>query len=408
MIAFSSAASAVVCAANALRLAQNIIDQRILDSPTPPPWLLNDPASLSYLRSLSSSDIKACEVNGLPSHILSSPAPPLLTELATATTRLRAHFPLLPSPSLPARLPRVTPHKHAQIHSIASTLKALLPLPPTTRVVDVGGGHGHLATALSSTLALPASVVDKDGALITTGRALAADRGPDVTFLHRDVFTGGYASRGDFVVALHACGALGDRVVSDAASGASGDALCLVSCCPQKLFGAAARLPLSQAVNDLPRSMLSSAAPTSLGMANRARGRPLSEADLRGRVTRLGVQRILARRGVEKSAKDAVAGVSRHRIKRGLGEVADEVLRRHGLCEVAVAEIEEVEREARKDYERMRVLSLPRAMVGEILEVAIVLDRAALLEECGRFRVVKTCRIFDDLVSPRNLSIIAY
>lgn len=47
-------------------------------------------------------------------------------------------------------------------------------------------------------------------------------------------------------------------------------------------------------------------------------------------------------------------------------------------------------------------------MLGEVLEMAIVLDRAAALEESGRFGRVETCQIFPDKVSMRNLAIVAF
>jgi hypothetical protein len=101
-----------------------------------------------------------------------------------------------------------------------------------------------------------------------------------------------------------------------------------------------------------------------------------------------------------------VDGLSRHAIRRGLGAVAAEALARHGDARAAGrGEISRCEGDARAEYERMRVLTLPRAMVGEVLEMAVVLDRAALLEESGRFGRVRTCRLFGDDVSMRNLCI---
>jgi hypothetical protein len=56
----------------------------------------------------------------------------------------------------------------------------------------------------------------------------------------------------------------------------------------------------------------------------------------------------------------------------------------------------------------VRAMSLPRSMLGEILEIAIVLDRAVYLEESGLFSKVDVCRLFPDDVSMRNLTILAY
>ena len=69
-------------------------------------------------------------------------------------------------------------------------------------------------------------------------------------------------------------------------------------------------------------------------------------------------------------------------------------------------EIEQVERLAHRQFERIRRFSLPRKVLGRALELALVLDRAVALEE-DAYRVdVK--RLFDAAVSPRNLGILAH
>jgi hypothetical protein len=47
-------------------------------------------------------------------------------------------------------------------------------------------------------------------------------------------------------------------------------------------------------------------------------------------------------------------------------------------------------------------------MLGEVLEMAIVLDRAVFLQESGLFGEVRVCRLFTEDVSMRNLAVLAY
>ena len=63
------------------------------------------------------------------------------------------------------------------------------------------------------------------------------------------------------------------------------------------------------------------------------------------------------------------------------------------------------EEEARRRYARMRRLSLPRNMLARLLEIAVVLDRGAALEESGH--AVQWASIFERAVSPRNLALFA-
>ena len=53
----------------------------------------------------------------------------------------------------------------------------------------------------------------------------------------------------------------------------------------------------------------------------------------------------------------------------------------------------------------MRRLGLPRGLLGRLLELALVLDRAVALEEAGH--AVRVEPAFPAQVSPRNLALLA-
>lgn len=69
------------------------------------------------------------------------------------------------------------------------------------------------------------------------------------------------------------------------------------------------------------------------------------------------------------------------------------------------AEIRVHEAEARRRFALVRRLSLPRSMLGRLVEVAVVLDRAAALAEAGGRVTVAT--VFTRAATPRNLAIFA-
>lgn len=420
--AFGSPTAGLLAAAALLGDARDIVAQRVVCA-RPPPWLAADESVLGWLDGLSTADVLACERLGLCTFLQTTPRtpPPRLARLASSVAAVRAHFPPAPPPPPPGARParRVSPRKHAQIGAVAAAVERSLQQRAARRVVDVGGGHGHLSSLLASVLAdaaVPTEVVclDRDAALLATGRALHAARGAPgrLSFVLADAVAGdgrGRAGADDLVVALHACGALGDCVVEDAAKAGGAGSLVLVSCCLQKLQeGVAVRRPLSAAAaaGDVARALTLDR--RLLGLTNRVRGY-VSESDMTARVTRVALRRLLAGRGIAAAGGDGrrlVDGLSRHAIRRGLGAVAAEALARHGDARAAGrGEISRCEGDARAEYERMRVLTLPRAMVGEVLEMAVVLDRAALLEESGRFGRVRTCRLFGDDVSMRNLCI---
>ncbi len=70
----------------------------------------------------------------------------------------------------------------------------------------------------------------------------------------------------------------------------------------------------------------------------------------------------------------------------------------HGLPPASDAEIAAFEREAQWQFNAIRRLSLPRDMLARSIELSVILDRAALLEECGY--AVRVATIFERAVTP--------
>jgi SAM-dependent methyltransferase len=262
------------------------------------------------------------------------------------------------------------------------------------RIVDFGAGHGHLARALAREMGVEVIGVDHDPARVRRAR------GMDAPLLAR-VGGGDTAaialSENEWVVGLLACGALGDAVVERAAD--RGCSLLLVSCCLQKIAGEQ-RAPLSEAGR---RARLTIARPT-LGISNLAWGKDTARA-LGARSTRHALRLLLQSRGVVVAPGAEAHGINKRRFRHDLETVALPALERRGLAPATTAELRHHSAEGQRQYAAIRRYSLPRNMLGRVVELAVVLDRGSFLEERGQRVTVGP--FFDVSVSPRNIGLVA-
>ncbi|MBX3245858.1 MAG: methyltransferase [Myxococcales bacterium] len=336
-------------------------------------------------------------------------APPSLRALAEAASRLVRRFE--PSPALAptpaaARERHVKARKHAQLGPLVEVARRRF--PDASRVVDFGAGHGHLTRALLRELALPEALgVDWDAGRVAraTELARAAARAGAVgpRFVHADASREERTlRRGDLVVGLHPCGALGDALVGRARD--AGAHVLAVSCCFQKI-GASAREASSARARRrgfvVPRH--------ALGLANLSPESFEGSADVSakqdGRRTRHALRALLEGRGLSLGPGDEARGVPKDRVRRGLAEIAELACRARGLTPPTPHELELAEARASVEHARVARFSLPRHALGRVLELAIVLDRACVLEEAGY--EVEVAPLFPARVSPRNLGIVA-
>ena len=128
-------------------------------------------------------------------------------------------------------------------------------------------------------------------------------------------------------------------------------------------------------------------------------------ATLAAREARHALFLLLQARGTAISPGEEMRGINRRRAHAGLGALAAPALEQCGLAPASPAEILAFEDEARRHHARVRRLSLPRNMLARLLEIAIVLDRGAALEESGH--EVRWLALFDRCTSPRNLALFA-
>ncbi|MGD0526810.1 MAG: methyltransferase [Polyangiaceae bacterium] len=300
---------------------------------------------------------------------------------------------------------RETRRKRAQIDAFRSVVQPLA--ARSTRVVDVGSGHGHLTREIAVETGLPVVGLERDAALAVRARTLSV--GPSSpAFAVTDVLRDGLSlAAGDCVIGLHACGELGDVMVTSVARAAKvgAVALVLVGCCLQKRRQMS-RAPLSTGPDDggrleLPRSLL--------GLSNLAPGEEGVEAsrveNLAGRERRLALHRLLSQDGPPLRFGAEIVGLNRRMAQRDLSLLVARAFELRGRPVPAKAAIDEAAAWAREAHARARRLSLPRAMLARALEVYVLLDRAAYLEQHGLS--VAVGELFPATVSARNLALVA-
>jgi SAM-dependent methyltransferase len=368
----------------------DIVEGRVGDD-APPDWCERRGWS-GFLLALDDGALARCETAGLAASAASLAAPRELAALAAAVARLTALPELGPAPA--STLTGVPARKRRQVAALAAALDPMTRV--AGRVVDVGAGRGPFARAVAP-VAGDVLGLERDPARV----AVAEARGGGARYAVFDAHEHEIALRpSDLVVGLHACGDLGDWVVR--AAGPAGCDVALVSCCLQKIR-AEVRQPLSRAAAGfrVPRA--------ALGLSNLVPSEHGVEVSLattmEARVARLGLRLLLRARGLDVAHGEEMRGINRRQARRGLGELAARALALRALAPATDEELRGCSEEARHRHARMRRLTLPRSMLGRLVELAVVLDRAAALEERGLHVACAALAGFD--VTPRNLVLFA-
>jgi len=372
----------------------------------PPAWC-RERGWADWLLSLGEHELRACEERGLEVGLRGvARAPSGLLALA-AKVRHVTSLPRLRVPALslpPAALRGVPARKREQLGALLGVAAPLA--AQAARVVDVGAGSGHLARLSAELFGRETLALEREPLRLRTAQRRAAQRARNVGALAVRFTTADVGperlelARDDLAVGLHACGELGDRLVLAAAEARCDLLLC--SCCFQKI-----------ATRE--RAMLSRAGGTTaldksvLGLANltsQPTGVEASLSDnLRGRQARLALRRLLQARGLAVAAGEEMRGVNRRRAHAGFTELAHTVLVARGLLPPTPAELRFHADAAEREHAAMRRLSLPRNLLARLVEVSVVLDRAAVLEERGQRVLV--AELFEQRVTPRNTVLFA-
>lgn len=386
---------------------RDILDGRV-DDVDAPAWCV-DRGWVDFLLALGDDDLRRCEAEGLAACAPElAHAPRSLADLAAAVLA-RTQLPVLDvdrrAPP-PAALRSVSERKREQL---AALLGAVGPMAArAARIVDVGAGEGHFTRLAAELFDREALGIERNVDRVASATARARERAGEIEaggsvarFAAFDACREPLVfARDDLAVGLHACGEVGDRLITAAAE--AGCEVALVSCCLQKIAGPR-RPPLSRAARGL------SLRKDTLGLTNltaQPRGIETSiAATIEARQVRYALLRLLRERGVVLAPGEEMRGINRRRARAGLRDVAERALAQRGLPPPTDAEVAHHVEESGRRYGVIRRLALPRSMLARLVEVTVVLDRAAALAESGARITVAT--FVERAVTPRNIVILA-
>jgi len=392
-------------AQNTLLPVLDMVDQRVHDA-HPPDWCERR-GWTDFLLGLSAADLRRCEAEGLAVTLPTlGAAPESLRDLARRVLAVS----VLPALEIKAAEPSREDFRGVRLRKqkqLAALLGALAPLvAPARRIVDVGAGSGHFARLSAPHFDRATLGLERDPARVAraASRARAGATDPQVSTAEFAVIDASHETLrlqpGDLAIGLHACGELGDTLVRAVAD--SGADLALVSCCLQKI-STPVRAALSRAADGFALRK------DTLGLSNltsQAFGVEASiEHTIRARQARYALRLLLSARGLEIAPGAEMQGVNRRQAHAGLAAIAQRSLGLHALPPANDAEIAAFEREAQRKFDAIRRFSLPRDMLARVIELSVILDRAARLEESGY--AVSVATIFERAVTPRNVSLFA-
>lgn len=384
--------------ADAIASHRDVLDARAVDESVPAALSARDWAE--PLLSLTDDELTELEIAGCDG-TLPRRFPPALQTLQALAKALCDVPALAQTGASTRRLRRLeTPRKRAQVEALSALTMPLV--RAAKRVVDVGSGHGHLARDVAAQIERPVVGLERDGAISAKARLLPHwDR---LSFEQVDVLRDGLAlAPGDCVLGLHACGELGDAVTVGVAERAQ--SLALVGCCLQKQR-ADVRMPLvaegaSASEAALPKVLL--------GLSNftpRDQGVEATRAEnVAARERRHALHALLSeqvgplRFGVE------MDGLNRRAAHDDLTSMVARAFARRGLPMPAQSAIADAAERAKALHDQIRRLTLPRILLGRVLEMFVLVDRARYLERAGFEVSIGTA--FPKEISARNLTIVA-
>lgn len=286
--------------------------------------------------------------------------------------------------------------------------------PSPARLIDLGGGLGHLARHLIEATGLPVHSIDQQAELQENGRALAAAWPAAVSAqLHFHCCAIGAGSQPEldglfteesWSIGLHTCGALAWHQLekSSACSGLVNVGCCYDRLCPEQDF------PRSQAARALGVSLSTPA----FFLATRGRkGKSLEAFRFQERVQsyRFALHLFLAEHGLTPGFI-SVGNAPKLSYQKGFGAYARERCERVGLplpptFSEAELDLYFAAPATQKTVKVLFLSDLVRARWGRPLESLILLDRASWLSERGWSTAL--VELFDRAQSPRNVGLYA-
>eukprot|EP01065_Artemidia_motanka_P052921 TRINITY_DN9680_c1_g1_i1.p1 TRINITY_DN9680_c1_g1~~TRINITY_DN9680_c1_g1_i1.p1 ORF type:complete len:465 (+),score=137.17 TRINITY_DN9680_c1_g1_i1:59-1453(+) len=388
-----------------------------------------------YLAALSDEQIAGAALAGSPV-FRAAGCPESLRAFAVSADA--AAFPRSPSEAAGAELPTASDVwrgvKGKKRHELPRVLSSLLSVCSGAGgrpcVVDVGCGKGHLTRAVAHLGGVDAVGVDSgasldggfqgvgtDAARAAAGRC-RAERTARIGFVDRCIEAGdtsallsdvgralgpGAAADRYVLCGLHACGSLSVSVLRSFVASRRVAGVVSVGCCYHRVSEDG--YPLSRAVQEL-GVRLSAHARDVAGHAAEARARDEAAApdSARRQCWRAVLELHLRERGVCRAAAGSVRGAASMTFDQWCGRALQQL----GMeAPAGVVFSARYERELERWRELRCFMSL-RAHVAKCIESLVVADRALWLREAvPDLAGLSVVTLFDPLVSPRNLAIVA-
>ena len=127
-------------------------------------------------------------------------------------------------------------------------------------------------------------------------------------------------------------------------------------------------------------------------------------SELATKEARLALRYLFEERGIAVPAGEEMRGVNRRKVHAGLSVLALAAFQARGLAPPGEGELRAAATLAHDQYLARRRLSLPRSMLGRVLEIFLALDRAMFLLAAGYD--VRVVELFPVEVSPRNIAVL--
>jgi hypothetical protein len=382
----------------AAALGDWLMHTRSIWSPRPfcvePPWLERESSLVAWLLARSENDLESLE----PSlDVARETIHPRLAALVRDGMTL-AHLDPLPlrssSPSV-ARAYGVPARKWIQLQSFVPRL-----VPAT--FVDWCAGKGHLGRTIASLWSRAGTALEIDPALVRAGEALAARERASLDFRSVDVLDTALDTsivRDRSVVALHACGDLGDRALQ-VATEASAKGVAWAPCCFHR--GREGFAPwsaegqvlgrLTKEELRLPTTDETVTSPRTRWQRRTAMAYRLGLDELRGEAT-------------GQRAYESLPSVPDSWLNGGFETFCRRMAKEFAVPLPRSPDWERAERAGRERTARARRLGLVRAAFRRPLEVWLALDRAVWLADQGLDVEVGT--FCERAVTPRNVLVSA-
>jgi hypothetical protein len=278
-----------------------------------------------------------------------------------------------------------------------------------SRIIDIGGGLGHLARHLSLELNCPVDSIDRGPALQAKAERLTNEPPWSDRLQHKMRFIHGEfpltkianGSPGAWAIGLHTCGATAWSVLDLIGRGYS---VLNVGCCYEKLTVA----------RDTERSHLATEFPLqltneSLFLANRGGiERSLDEFTFQQRVQRYRFAlHELLKQETDGAPADSVGSAEEKIYMSSFADYARDRLSSLGkVLPLSDGALDDFFCSIAPLIEKERFTAFLRNLLARPLELAILLDRALYIEESFGIPV-HLIELFDPRISPRNIGLIA-